>query len=136
MRIIGLGNDLVDIRRIEKSLKRFEGRFKNRVFSALEIEYCHSKGNSSANFAKRFAAKEACAKALGTGIADGVFWKDICVINDKNGKPAIKLTGGALERLNSLAPKGMKSQIDLTMTDEPPMAQAIVILTAFKVEEQ
>lgn len=135
MRIIGLGNDLVDIRRIEKSLSRFDGRFKRRVFSDLEIEYCNSKGNSSANFAKRFAAKEACAKALGTGITDGVFWKDMCVVNDANGKPMMKLTGGALDKLNSLVPKGMTPQIDLTITDEPPMAQAIVILTALVYDE-
>lgn len=130
MRIIGLGNDLVDIRRIEKSIGRFEGRFVNRVFTVNEINYCRSKGNEAANFAKRFAAKEACAKALGTGIAKGVFWKDMAVENDQHGKPFMKLTGGALERLTELTPQGMKPQIDLSMSDEPPMAQAIVIFTA------
>lgn len=135
MRIIGLGNDLVDIRRIEKSLNRFDGRFMNRVFSDLEIEYCNTKGNASANFAKRFAAKEACAKALGTGVADGVFWKDMCVVNDENGKPTMKLTGGAMDKLNSLVPNGMRPQIDVSISDEPPMAQAIVILTALRDNE-
>jgi len=130
MRIIGLGNDLVDIRRIEKSLSKFDDRFMKRVFTAHEIEYCKSKGNSAANFAKRFAAKEACAKALGTGFAEGVFWKDMAVVNDSLGKPQLTLSGGALARLNALTPEGLKHQIDLTITDEYPMAQAIVILTA------
>ena len=133
--IIGLGSDLIDIRRIEKSLGRFDGRFMKRVFSDQEIEYCQSKGSSSANFAKRFAAKEACAKALGTGIAEGVFWKDMCVSNDDLGRPTLKLSGGALEKLNSMVPEGMRAQIDLSLTDEPPMAQAIVILTALRDDE-
>lgn len=135
MRIIGLGNDLVDIRRIEKSMSRFNGRFKKRVFTDLEIEYCNSKGNKFANYAKRFAAKEACAKALGTGFAEGVYWKDMCVVNEENGKPTMELSGGALDRLHSLVPKGMRPQIDLTITDEPPIAQAIVILTAISDDE-
>ncbi|MBT5072106.1 MAG: holo-ACP synthase [Kordiimonadaceae bacterium] len=130
MRIIGLGNDLVDIRRIEKSISRFDGRFISRVFTEYEINYCRSKGNEAANFAKRFAAKEACSKALGTGIDKGVFWKDMAVENDGNGKPFMKLSGGALDRLKTLTPPGMSYQIDLTITDEHPMAQAIVILTA------
>lgn len=130
MRIIGLGNDLVDIRRIEKSVNRFEGRFIRRVFTEYEINYCRSKGNEADNFAKRFAAKEACAKALGTGFAKGVFWKDMAVENDEHGKPYMKLTGGARERLNELTPEGMRPQIDLSMSDEPPMAQAIVIISA------
>lgn len=129
MRIVGLGNDLVDIRRIEKTLSKFDGRFMKRVFTDHEISYCNSKGNSAANFAKRFAAKEACSKALGTGFAEGVFWKDMCVINDDLGKPRLELSGGALDRLNALTPEGMRHQIDLTITDEHPMAQAIVILT-------
>ena len=135
MRIIGLGNDLVDIRRIEKSLNQFGGKFMERIFTDHEIAYCRSKGNAAANFAKRFAAKEACAKALGTGIAHGIYWKDICVINDEHGKPTLKLSGGALERLKELTPCGMLSQIDLSITDEPPMAQAIVIFTALKSDE-
>lgn len=135
MRIIGLGSDLVDIRRIEKSLNRFDGRFMKRVFTDHEIEYCLSKGNKSANFAKRFAAKEACAKALGTGFAEGVFWKDMCVINDEYGAPKMRLTGGAYERLEKLTPHGMVNQIDITITDEFPMAQATVILTALRDDE-
>ncbi len=130
MRIIGLGNDLVDIRRIEKSLNRFNNRFMERVFTETEIAYCQAAGNTNANFAKRFAAKEACAKALGTGIAEGVFWKDMCVANDQFGKPMMVLSGGARERLDGILPPGMISQIDLTITDEFPMAQAIVIITA------
>ena len=132
MKIIGLGNDLTDIRRIEKSINRFEGRFMNRVFTDGEIIYAKSKRNEASNFAKRFAAKEACSKALGTGFAEGVYWKNIEVVNDSLGKPSLKLSGGALERLKSLTPKGMEAQIDLSLTDEYPLAQAIVILTAVK----
>jgi holo-[acyl-carrier protein] synthase len=132
MKIIGLGNDLTDIRRIEKSINRFEGRFMKRVFTDGEITYAKSKGNKASNFAKRFAAKEACSKALGTGFAEGVYWKDMEVVNDSLGKPCLKLSGGALERLKSLTPSGMEAQIDLSLTDEYPLAQAIVILTAVK----
>jgi holo-[acyl-carrier protein] synthase len=132
MKIIGLGNDLTDIRRIDKSINRFNGRFIKRVFTDDEIKYCTSKGNKAANFAKRFAAKEACSKALGTGFAQGVYWKDIEVINDELGKPTMKLVGGALKRLELLTPYGLEAQIDLSLTDEYPMAQAIVILTAVK----
>jgi len=135
MRIIGLGNDLVDITRIEKSISRFDGRFIERIYTDVEIEYCASKGNKAANFAKRFAAKEACAKALGTGFAEGVYWKDMGVVNDELGKPTLKLTGGALARVNELTPSGMRYQIDLTITDEHPMAQAVVIITALKPDE-
>ena len=132
MRIIGLGSDLVDIRRIEKALNKFNGRFMKRVFTDHEIEYCLSKGNKFANFAKRFAAKEACSKALGTGFAQGVFWKDMCVENNELGAPVMRLSGGAIERLEALTPHGMRNQVDLTITDEFPMAQATVILTALK----
>tara|TARA_R110002096_G_scaffold435770_1_gene662635 strand:+ start:105000 stop:105407 length:408 start_codon:yes stop_codon:yes gene_type:complete len=135
MRIIGLGNDLVDIRRIEKSLDQFDRKFMKRVFTESEIEYCEVKGNRAANFAKRFAAKEACAKALGTGLAEGIYWKDMCVVNDEFGKPAMRLSGGALKRIEDLTPSGMGYQIDLTITDEHPIAQAIVILTVLKDDE-
>ncbi len=135
MRIIGLGNDLVDMRRIEKTIERHDERFIERVFTVDEIEYCCSKGNKVANFAKRFAAKEACAKALGTGIADGVFWKDMIVTNDDFGKPSMILTGGALVRLQMLVPGGMKYQIDLTITDEHPLAHAIVIISALSEDD-
>lgn len=135
MKIIGLGNDLVNIRRIEKSLSRHGERFKKRIFTDTEIEYCQSKGNPASNFAKRFAAKEACAKALGTGLAEGVFWKDMCVSNDEFGKPGMILSGGAEKRLNTLLPQGTAAQIDLTITDEYPMAQAIIIITALSIDE-
>lgn len=132
MKIIGLGNDLTDVRRIEKSINRFNSRFMKRVFTDDEIAYATSKGNKASNFAKRFAAKEACSKALGTGFAEGVYWKDMEVINDDLGKPTLSLSGGALARLKTLTPSGMEAQIDLSLTDEYPMAQAIVILTAVK----
>ena len=132
MRIVGLGNDLVDIRRIEKTLKRHGERFINRVFSETEIDYCKSGGNVHANFAKRFAAKEACAKALGTGFAHGVYWKDMCVENNEFGRPQLILSGGAEQRLGELIPTGMRAQVDLTITDEFPLAQAIVIVTALR----
>ena len=135
MRIVGLGNDLVDIRRIDNSLDKFDGKFKKRVFTDSEIEYCEAKGNRAANFAKRFAAKEACAKALGTGLAHGIYWKDMCVVNDEFGKPTMCLSGGALKRLEDLTPSGMRHQIDLTITDEHPLAQAIVILTVLRDDE-
>ncbi|MDG1707694.1 MAG: holo-ACP synthase [Emcibacteraceae bacterium] len=132
MKIIGLGNDLTDIRRIEKSINRFDDRFVKRVFTDKEIKYCNSKGNKAANFAKRFAAKEAFSKALGTGFSEGVYWKDMEVINDALGKPIMHLSGGALKRLEGLTPVGLEAQIDLSLTDEYPHAQAIVILTAVK----
>ncbi len=135
MRIIGLGNDMVDIRRIEKSITRFEGRFVDRVFTDIEKKYCWSKGNKAANFAKRFAAKEACAKALGTGFAKGVYWKDMGVENNSLGAPVMMLTGGALDRMKEITPKGMTAQIDLSITDEYPMAQAIVMITALGPSE-
>ncbi|MDA0708300.1 MAG: holo-ACP synthase [Proteobacteria bacterium] len=130
MRVIGLGNDMVDIRRIEKSIGRFNDRFIKRVFCPLEIEYCASKGNNAACFAKRFAAKEACAKALGTGIDKGVYWHDMCVSNDNNGKPSIQLSGGALTLMKKITPVGMNFQIDLSLSDDYPWAQAIVLITA------
>lgn len=130
MRIIGMGNDMVDIRRIEKSIARFDGRFVDRVFTDIEKTYCQSKGSKAANFAKRFAAKEACAKALGTGFAKGVFWKDMGVVNDELGAPVMILSGGAYERMKEITPIGMTAQINLTITDEFPMAQAMVIITA------
>ena len=135
MRIVGLGNDLVDIRRIKKSIDRFNNKFMKRIFTENEIKYCITKGNIHANFAKRFAAKEACAKALGTGIAEGVHWKDMYVENDKFGKPYLCLSGAALRRMEEMTPDGMVYQIDLTITDEHPMAQAIVILTVLSEDE-
>lgn len=130
--ILGLGNDLIDIRRIEKTLKRFGDRFIERVFTPVERAKAErrTEGLRVATFAKRYAAKEAAAKALGTGFRRGVFWRDIGVVNDSDGRPTLELTGGALDRLNQLVPAGMKARLDLTMTDEYPMAEAVVIISA------
>jgi len=131
--IIGTGTDLIDIRRIEKVLERHGTRFINRCFAEEEIakaERRRSAGTHIATYAKRFAAKEACSKALGTGFNHGVFMKDIAVINDQNGKPELRLSNGAFDRLNSLIPKGMTAKLHLTLTDEPPMAEAMVIIEA------
>jgi holo-[acyl-carrier protein] synthase len=128
--ILGIGNDIIDIRRIEKSLERFGDRFVQRVFTDIEQRKSDRRRNRAASYAKRFAAKEACSKALGTGLNHGVFWRDMGVVNLPTGKPTLVLTGGAAERLQSLLPPGTKAQIDLTITDEFPQAQAIVIITA------
>jgi holo-[acyl-carrier protein] synthase len=128
--IIGLGNDLCDIRRIEKSLERFGERFIQRVFTETEQKRSEGRATRAASYAKRFAAKEACAKALGTGLRAGVFWRDMGVINLRSGKPTMALTGGALARLQKITPAGMAPQIDLSITDEYPLAQAIVIISA------
>ena len=127
--IIGIGNDLIDIRRIERTLERFGDRFIQRIFTPLEQKKAEQRINRVETYAKRFAAKEACSKALGTGFRKGVFWRDLGVINLAGGKPSMELTGGALKRLESVTPVGMKAQIDLTLTDEPPMGQAIVIIS-------
>ena len=128
--IIGIGNDLIDIRRIERTLDRFGDRFIQRIFTPLEQKRAERRRNRVATYAKRFAAKEACSKALGTGFRKGVFWRDLGVINLPGGKPSMELTGGALKRLHELTPAGMKAQIDLTLTDEPPLGQALVIISA------
>jgi holo-[acyl-carrier protein] synthase len=128
--ILGMGSDLVDIRRIERTLGRFGERFIERVFTKVEREKSERRKNSSASYAKRFAAKEACAKALGTGFQQGVFWRDLGVINLASGKPSMVLTGGAAQRLASMTPSGMKAMIELSITDESPLAEAIVIISA------
>ncbi len=128
--ILGVGNDLCDIRRIEKSLERFGERFVQRVFTETEQKRSEGRATRAASYAKRFAAKEACSKALGTGFRRGVFMRDMGVINIKGGKPTLALTGGALARLQEITPAGMTAQIDLTLTDEYPLAQAIVIISA------
>ena len=130
MQVIGLGNDMVDITRIERSVDRFGDRFINRIFTEIEIEKSERRAGRIASYAKRFAAKEACSKALGTGFRSGVFWRDMGVINLPSGKPTIVLQGGALERLELLIPQGMQAQIDLTISDDHPWAQAIVLITA------
>ena len=127
--ILGIGNDLCDIRRIEKSLERFGERFIRRIFTEIEQRRSEGRATRAASYAKRFAAKEACAKALGTGLRRGVFWRDMGVINLRGGKPTLALTGGALARLQEITPPGLTAQIDLTLTDEYPLAQAIVIIS-------
>lgn len=128
--ILGIGNDLIDIRRVEATLERFPGRFEKRVFTEIERRKSDRRKNRAASYAKRFAAKEACSKALGTGFRHGVFWRDLGVVNLPSGKPTLELSGGALIRLGEITPGGMKAQIDLTITDEYPLAQAIVIISA------
>ena len=128
--IIGLGSDLVDIRRIEQVIDRFGDRFLDRIFTAAERQRCDRRANRAASYARRFAAKEAASKALGTGFRQGVFWRDLGVINLPSGQPGMRLTGGALRRLEAMTPAGMRARLDVTLTDEPPIAQAVVIITA------
>lgn len=129
--IIGLGSDLIDIRRIEKTIERFGDRFLNRIFTPVEKARSDRRPLTRVeSYAKRYAAKEACSKALGTGFRKGVFWRDMGVVNLAGGKPSMALTGGALARLESLVPAGYEAQIEVSLTDEPPLAQAIVIITA------
>ena len=128
--IIGLGNDMIDIRRVEKTLERYGERFTRRVFTEIERRKSDRRAERAASYAKRYAAKEACAKALGTGFRGGVFFRDLGVVNLPSGKPTMALTGGALARLEALIPPGFDPQIDLTITDEGPLAQAIVVISA------
>jgi holo-[acyl-carrier protein] synthase len=128
--IIGIGNDLIDIRRVEKTLARHDARFTKRVFTEIEQAKSDKRHNRAASYAKRFAAKEACAKALGTGLSRGVFWRDMGVVNLPGGKPTMALTGGAATRLAEITPDGHVADIHLTITDEIPLAQAIVIIYA------
>jgi holo-[acyl-carrier protein] synthase len=128
--IIGLGSDIVDVRRIAKAIERHGERFIGRIFTSTEREKAENRANSIETYAKRFAAKEACSKALGTGLRCGVFWRDMGVVNLAGGRPTMKLTGGALARLNALTPPGCEARIDVSLTDEGPTAQAIVIISA------
>jgi len=129
--IIGLGSDLIDTTRIARTLERFGDRFVNRCFTETERRRADRRPDQRAEtYAKRFAAKEACSKALGTGFRQGVFWRDMGVVNLASGRPTMKLTGGALARLESLLPEGYEARIDVSLTDEPPLAQAIVIISA------
>lgn len=132
--ILGVGTDIIDIRRLERILERFEERFLNRIYTDLERQKSENRKNRVASYAKRFAAKEACSKALGTGFRQGVFWRDMGVMNLKGGKPTVVLTGGAALRLADITPAGMTSKIDISMTDEPPIAEAFVIISAQKDE--
>ena len=128
--ILGIGNDLIDINRIEKTLDRFGDRFIQRIFTESERAKSERRVTRVESYAKRFAAKEACSKALGTGFRRGVFWRDMGVVNLPSGKPTMALTGGALARLEEITPPGMQAQIDVTLTDEPPLAEAVVIISA------
>ncbi len=128
--ILGVGTDLADIRRIEAAHKKFGKRFLNRIYTKKEIEACFKRKNPAARLAQRWAAKEACAKALGTGLRAGVFWKDMEVVHLPSGQPTLTLTNGALNRALALCPKGHHVKIDLSLTDEYPLAHGIVILSA------
>lgn len=128
--ILGIGSDLVDIRRIERTLERFGDRFLERVFTREERRRSDRRANRAASYAKRYAAKEACAKALGTGFRRGVYWRDLGVVNLASGQPTLVLTGGALDRLKALTPAGMAARIALTLSDEHPLASALVIISA------
>src|SRR5882724_1460490 len=128
--IIGIGSDLCDARRIERAIERHGERFLARIFTDVERARAERRANRVETYAKRFAAKEACAKALGTGMRAGVFWRDMGVVNLPGGRPTMVLTGGALARLQSITPPGMSARIDLTISDEPPLAQAMVIISA------
>ncbi|QEX22769.1 holo-[acyl-carrier-protein] synthase [Hypericibacter adhaerens] len=128
--ILGIGSDIIDIRRIERTLERYGERFLDRIYTDIERTKSDRRANRAASYAKRFAAKEACAKALGTGFSQGVFWRDLGVVNLPSGKPTMKLTGGAALRLAKITPPGMVAQIDLTITDDDPQAQAFVIISA------
>ena len=127
--IIGLGSDLIDIRRIERTIERFGERFLKRIFTDVERAKSEARKERAASYAKRFAAKEACSKALGTGFRRGVYWRDMGVVNLASGRPTMRLTGGAARRLQELTPNGMRAQIDVSLTDEPPMGQALVIIS-------
>jgi holo-[acyl-carrier protein] synthase len=128
--ILGVGTDLIDITRVARTLERFGERFLERVFTATERARAERQVNRAAAYAKRYAAKEACAKALGTGFRRGVYWRDIGVVNRPGGQPTLELTGGAARRLAELTPPGMRARIDVSLTDEPPLGHAVVIISA------
>jgi holo-[acyl-carrier protein] synthase len=129
--IIGIGSDLIDIRRVEKTLERFGDRFTQRVFTEVERARSDRRAERAASYAKRFAAKEACSKALGTGIRMGVNWREMGVVNLPTGQPTLHLTGSAAVRLTQLTPAGLVPRIDLTITDDWPLAQAFVVISAW-----
>ena len=128
--ILGIGNDIIDIRRIEETLEKYGDRFIQRVFTQIEQERSERRKLRAASYAKRFSAKEACAKALGTGISQGVFWRNMGVINSPSGQPSMILTGGAKKHLLKMVPDGFEPVIHLTITDDFPMAQSFVIISA------
>jgi len=128
--IIGIGSDLIDVRRIERTIARHGERFLGRIFTRIERAKAEGRARKAETYARRFAAKEACAKALGTGLRAGVFWRDMGVVNLASGRPTMKLTGGALARLRAITPANCEARIDVTLTDEGPMAQAVVVISA------
>ena len=128
--ILGIGSDLIDVRRIERTIERHGEKFLGRIFTDTERATADRRARRGETYAKRFAAKEACAKALGTGLRAGVFWRDMGVVNLPSGRPTMKLTGGALMRLQAITPAGCEPRIDVTITDEGPMAQAVVVISA------
>jgi holo-[acyl-carrier protein] synthase len=127
--ILGVGNDLIDIRRIEKTIERYGERFLARIFTDAERQKSDRRRARAASYAKRFAAKEACAKALGTGLRKGVYWRDMGVVNLRSGRPTMVLTGGAAEQLRRITPSGREARIDITLTDDFPLAQAMVVIS-------
>jgi holo-[acyl-carrier protein] synthase len=131
--ILGVGSDLIDIRRIENAIARFGDRFLDRIFTEAERRRCDRRVNRAASYARRFAAKEAASKALGTGFRQGVYWRDLGVVNLPSGQPGMQLTGGALRRLEAMTPPGMVARFDISLTDEPPLAQAVCIITAVPI---
>jgi holo-[acyl-carrier protein] synthase len=133
--ILGIGSDLIDVRRIERTMQRHGERFLARIFTSTERATAERRAKRCETYAKRFAAKEACAKALGTGLRAGVFWRDMGVVNLPSGRPTMKLTGGALKRLQLITPAGFEPRIDVTITDEGPMAQAVVVISAVAREQ-
>jgi holo-[acyl-carrier protein] synthase len=133
--IVGVGSDLTDIRRVQKTLDRFGQRFTDRIFTEVERKRAERRSDRAASYAKRFAAKEACSKALGTGIRGGVFWRDMGVVNKPSGQPTMRLTGGAALRLAALIPPGMQANIHVSLTDDHPYAQAFVIIEAVPINE-
>lgn len=132
--ILGIGNDIIDIRRVEKTLERYNERFIERVFTEIEQQKSDRRAARAASYAKRFAAKEACSKALGTGFRKGTYWRDLGVVNEPSGRPTMVLTGNALLHLQNMVPKGHRPQIHLTITDDFPWAQAFVIISAIRDE--
>ena len=133
--ILGIGSDLCDIRRIQNSLDRFGDRFTHRVFTEGERAKSDRRATRAASYARRFAAKEACSKALGTGLRAGVFWRDMEVVNLPGGRPTLKLTGGAAERLKAMTPAGHEAIVHVSLTDDPPLAQAFVVIEARPITE-
>lgn len=134
--ILGIGNDIIDIRRIERSIERWGDRFLDRIFTEVERARSDRRKLRAASYAKRFAAKEACSKALGTGFRRGVYWRDLGVVNLPSGRPTMLLTGGASLILQEMTPEGFESRVDLTITDDGPLAQAVVIISAVALRDR